>query len=319
MAGHEFDIIERYFAGKIRFTSDAVITGIGDDCAVLDVPGGNQLCVSTDTLLEGVHFPVGAPGNVAAHRSLGANLSDLAAMGAEPFAFTLALTLPEENAHWLDLFSQALSELTEKYAIPLVGGNLARGPLSITITVMGTVAAGGGIRRSGARALDDVYVSGSLGDAAAGLHLLGSVPENNPLVQRYLCPAPRLAVGQAIAPFASAAIDISDGLVADLGHICLASGVGARIVYPRIPVATELRQRFDEPARVAMVTGGGDDYELCFTANPRARADILGVAARLNIPLTVIGQMTDDLPGVLVVDEVGEPVELASSGYQHFS
>ncbi|XOV86019.1 MAG: thiamine-phosphate kinase [Pseudomonadota bacterium] len=319
MAGHEFDIIDRYFAGRIRFTSDAVVLGMGDDCAILDIPAGKSLCVSTDTLLEGVHFPVGAPGSVAAHRSLCANLSDLAAMGATPLGFTLALTLPAENVDWLEQFSARLCQLTEKYEIPLVGGNLARGQLSITITVMGTVPAGAAIPRSGASAGDDVYVSGTLGDAAAGLRLLGSVADDDPLVWRYLFPEPRLAVGQAIVSRASAAIDISDGLIADLGHICLASGVGARIELARIPVNPLVPGQFNDTERVAMVTAGGDDYELCFTANPSARVEIQRIAARLQLPLTLIGETTGEIPEILLVDQDGAPVELTTTGYQHFS
>ena len=318
MRGREFEIIQRYFTGRISHDGAQVVLGPGDDCAILRVPDDRELCISTDTLVAGVHFPSDAGGEIVAHRSLVANLSDLAAMGAECFAFTLALTLPEENTVWLEAFSSTLNNLVSQYGIPLVGGNLAHGALSVTISVLGTLPVSGALRRSGACAGDDVYVSGTLGDAAAGLRMLIDDPgASGPLVTRYLYPIPRLALGQALLGVASAAIDISDGLAADLGHICESSNVSARIATNLVPLSPELTSRLNRDDAWQLAVGAGDDYELCFTASSGQRDEIRGLGERLGIPLTRIGTIEPG-QGVVFLDADGAVQVIADAGYQHF-
>lgn len=319
MPGREFEIIKRYFTEAIPSTSDRIVLGPGDDCAILEVPEGEQLCVSTDTLVAAVHFPSDAPGDVAAHRSLCANLSDLAAMGATPLAFLGALTMPGEDTSWLNAFSRALATLADVYGIPLAGGNLARGPLSITITVLGSVPAGTALRRDGAKSGDDVYVTGTLGDAAGWLALdyeSGTSRVAEPLRDRYCHPTPRLALGQSLRDVASAMIDISDGLAADLGHICEASSVGARIDATAIPISEALRTAFESRA-MALAISGGDDYELCFTAAPTRREDIVALATHSGVAMTCIGQIVEGAEPVFF-DGDGNAIAVEETGYQHF-
>ncbi len=313
MAGREFDIIEQYFSSRIQGTGRDVVLGPGDDCAIVSVPHDAELCLSTDTLIEGVHLPVGVDGKVAARRSLAANLSDLAAMGASPRGFLLALTLPEENPNWLDTFSNELAVLAERFGIALVGGNLARGPLSITLTVMGATPKGKALRRSGARAGDDIWVSGSFGDAAAGLQSMDQSPVA-PLVERYESPTPRLELGGALVGIATAAIDVSDGLIADLAHLASASQCGAVIEADLVPVSDDLVQYADDALGFAL--SGGDDYELCFTAPEAKRASIELLSDQLSLRLTRIGRMTES-PDVEVRNAAGEAISVGE-GYQHF-
>ncbi|MEX2326133.1 MAG: thiamine-phosphate kinase [Pseudomonadales bacterium] len=318
MSGREFDIIEKYFASYISYKPSQVLLGPGDDCALLDVPEGQELSVSTDTLIEGVHFPFGSTANIVAHRSLCANLSDLAAMGACPFAFTLALTIPSEDDNWLEEFSATLGRLVGKYDIPLVGGNLARGPLSITLTVMGTAPKGTSIRRSGARVSDRVYVTGTLGDAAGGLRMLARDKQaTGHLVDRYYYPSPRLEAGLALRGMVSSAIDISDGLMADLGHVCQASATGARIVVDDLPLSTALTNGFSLEEARDLALAAGDDYELCFTAPANVADRISAVARASGIIVTDIGEITDN-GGVVLVDRAGHSVSVKDKGYQHF-
>lgn len=314
MSSGEFDVIERYFSSRVPGNGPAVALGPGDDCAIVDVPEDEQLCLSTDTLIEGVHLPPGVSGAVAAQRCLAANLSDLAAMGARPAGFMLALTLPREDPLWLDEFSSTLARLAGEYAVPLIGGNIARGSLSLTLTVLGTTPHNQALRRAGARVGDDIYVSGSPGEAAAGLRGLdeGNAAE---LIERYEAPTPRIALGLALREVASAAIDVSDGLIADLSHIAAASGCGASIEASAIPLSDALRVASGDEA-LNLALAGGDDYELCFTASPDSRPAIADVAARLSLPLTRIGVMTDS-DEIVVTGADGEPVR-TPDGYDHF-
>lgn len=322
MPGREFEIIRRYFTGVVTSTTERVVLGPGDDCAILDVPAGQQLCVSTDTLVSGVHFPDDASAEVAAHRSLCANLSDLAAMGATPLAFLGALTLPGEDDGWLDAFSRTLAALADEYRIPLVGGNLARGELSITLTVLGSIPAGAALRRDGARPGDEVYVTGTLGDAAGWLALeqasgeTSRVRDADHLRRRYCSPTPRLGLGERLRGVASGMIDISDGLAADLGHICESSAVGARIDATVIPLSNALRSGFEQRA-LALAIGGGDDYELCFTAAPDRREDIAALATDTGVGITRIGEIVEGTSPVFV-DGDGNAMALEETGYQHF-
>ena len=238
------------------------------------------MCISTDTLIAGTHFPLLCAPDIVAHRSMAANLSDLAAMGATPFAYTLALTLDAESAThlWLDRFTDYLEKFGGRYAIALIGGNLAQGSLSLTYTVLGHVSEGQALRRNTAKPGDDIYVSGTLGDAAAGLRCLQgseSAPdketphkETTALVDRYYFPTPRIELGQSLQSIASSAIDISDGYAADLAHICKGSSVSAEVWVDDLPMSTALVNYAGEAEARMLALSGGDDYELCFTAAP---------------------------------------------------
>lgn len=316
MAGvGEFDIIRDYFAGAPA--GEGVLLGIGDDCALLQPPAGSVLATSVDTLVAGRHFPEGADAAKVASRSLRVNLSDLAAMGAEPLWFTLALTLPSADRKWLQGFSRGLLETAREYGISLVGGDTTAGPLSITVQVTGHAAKP--LRRDGASVGDAVYVSGPLGAAAAALPVVVRKRKVDAELQQaaeaaFYWPEPQLQLAQSIAPLATAAIDISDGLIADLGHICRASGVSATVDLESLPVAALARELAGESARELAATGG-DDYQLCFTV-PEAQVSAL---EQLNSGAVRIGTL---------VDAAGEPQVLTRwhgqnwsprhTGYQHF-
>ena len=330
----EFDIINRYFAGLPQ--SDLVKLGPGDDCAILSPTPGQDIVVSTDTLTTGVHFPHDARGAMVVQRAMGANLSDLAAMGAAPLAVLSALTLPHVDDQFLQDLSDAFRRECDAWQVPLVGGNLCRGELSLTLTVMGTVPEGSALRRDGAQAGDDLYVSGALGEAAGGLACLNANSENGEtkverpedaqrresiaqLIERYVHPTPRLMVGQRIRSIASAAIDISDGFTADLGHLCRASGVGAKVEVSDVPQSDALNQLFSDEAD-QMSLYGGDDYELCFTAGTEYRDEIEAISRDLQLALTRVGRMTEVEDGALVMlIQNGLEIDAAHAGYRHFS
>ncbi|GAA5524879.1 thiamine-monophosphate kinase [Microbulbifer aestuariivivens] len=311
----EFDIIREYFAAAPA--AEGVVLGIGDDCALLQPPAGALLATSVDTLVAGRHFPEQADAAKVASRALRVNLSDLAAMGAEPLWFTLALTLPSADRKWLQGFSRGLLETAREYGIALVGGDTTAGPLSITIQVTGHTTKP--LRRDGARAGDSVYVSGPLGAASAALPLVLRKRKVDAELQQaaeaaFYWPEPQLTLCRAIAPLATAAIDISDGLLADLGHICRASGVCAEVDVDALPVAALARELAGESARELAATGG-DDYQLCFCV---AEADVPALE-QLHSGATCIGRL---------VDAAGEPQVMAyrrgrrwspqQTGYQHF-
>jgi len=326
----EFDIIERYFAGKIKFTHENILLGPGDDCAIFTVPGTQAMCISTDTLIEGTHFPENCAADIVAHRSLVANLSDLAAMGAKPFAYTLALTLDKKSAShtWLETFSRTLDLLGNEYAIPLIGGNLASGNLSLTFTVMGTVNESEGIKRSGALAGDDIYVTGYLGDAAGGLKIIQAGDQQErftdpkaQLVTRFNYPTPRIAIGQALNHVAHAAVDISDGFAADLSHICKSSGVAAEVELELIPVSDSLTASFGLDEAQLLAIGGGDDYELCFTAAPEEANVVKQISRDTGVPITRVGSVVGSAHAevdVVVRNQRGEDVSIGIKGYRHF-
>ena len=298
----EFELIERYFGGAGWYQSEEVSIGPGDDCAVLNLPAA-RLCVSTDTLNEGVHFPVGAPGEVVAHRVFAATVSDVAAMAARPVGLTLALTMPAADEAFLQGYSDRLKALTHEYKTPLVGGNVARGPLSVTGQVMGLAGESGPLLRSGARVGDRVYVTGSPGAAAFGLQAaLARLDVDDPVQAPYLFPAARVEAGLAIGGIASAGTDITDGLIADLGHIAQASGVGARLEADLLPRA--------RGTTLTQILSGGDDYELCVTAPPNAALDPQ--------TWTMIGHIVATSYGVFCAGDDGRPVTLAQTGYEHF-
>jgi len=315
---NEFDIIQRFFAGKITLQKDHVLIGPGDDCAVLAMSADQELCVSTDTFVEGVHFPFGAEASLIISRLMAANLSDLAAMGAEPYGFTLAITSPEFTEQWLVSFSDRLEMLVNTYDIPLIGGNLSRGPLSLTINIMGTVPLGRAILRSKAKVDDDIYVSGYLGEAAGGLALLDQPYQESyaPLLSRYSAPEPRLSLGTSLRNMATSAIDISDGFAADLGHLIKASGLGAQVDLEAIPLSSSLVTTFGLDIARLKAVQGGDDYELCFTAMPKHEAKIKELSLNLDLKLTKVGKICLDQE-LKISDKLGRAFS-ETEGYQHF-
>ena len=314
----EFDIIRRFFAAEAGTRADVAL-GIGDDAALLRVPPGNELAVSTDSLVAGVHFPTNLPADAVGHRALASNLSDLAAMGATPAWVLMALTLPEPDEAWLEGFSRGFFALARQHDVALVGGNMARGPLNVTLTVHGHVPEGRALTRNGALVGDLVYVTGHPGDAAAGLKLLqaGKADLQHPCVRRFAYPKPRLAAGQALRGLASAAIDVSDGLLADLGHLLEVRGFGAKLSLERLPVSAELLGLHDREAAWKLALTGGDDYELCFTVHP---AQVAAVETRLQeagCPATCIGAIESN-PGTHCVDRTGKLHEYPRTGHRHF-
>lgn len=268
----EFDLIELYFAPLARHHGELVLTSTGDDCAVINPPLGSSLCFSIDTMVEGVHFPKNAPPFELAYRSLAAALSDLAAMGAKPSFFTLALTLPDADSKWLELFSSGLKVLVDQYQFPLLGGDTTRGPLTISIQVHGFLAKPA-LLRSGAQEGDILAVSGTLGDAGATLELLPLVSNKSRvfsssehyLLSRYYQPSPRIELGQALLGCATSCIDISDGLLADAEHISKKSSVSVLIDSTLIPLSSELVDFKGESEAKKLALTSGDDYELLFT------------------------------------------------------
>ncbi len=314
----EFRLIEKYFT---RAGSRATL-GVGDDCALLPVSAGCELAVSTDTLVSGVHFFADTDPAMLGHKALAVNLSDLAAMGATPRFVTLALTLPRVDEPWLAAFAGGFFKLADAEAVELVGGDTTRGPLAMTLTVLGEVEAGRALRRDGAGAGDDVWVSGELGGAALALaHMRGEQVLDSKafstVAPRLHTPLPRLALGRELRGIATAAIDVSDGLLADLGHICERSRLHADIAWAQVPVATPLRN-LDDAQAMRLALAGGDDYEVCFTAPVGVRGRIEALAATLQLPLTRIGAMTTGLPDVTIMDASGKNLSVPLAGYDHF-
>ena len=309
----EFDLIRRHFT---RSTPSALL-GVGDDAALLRVNEGKVLAVSSDMLVCGTHFFADADPYLLGHKTLAVNLSDMAAMGAVPRWATLALALPRADEAWLERFSAGFFALADEHRVELVGGDTTRGPLNLSVTIMGEVEASLALRRGGAKAGDEIWVSGRLGDAALALaHMQGRIVLSED--ELVACsdalnrPVPRVALGQTLLGIASSAIDISDGLLADLGHVLAASKVGAEIDLKSIPVSAVLQKYLDEPTVRRCALAGGDDYELCFTAPVSHREDVLRVGK--TFPVTCIGRI---IAGSAVRDEQGRPV-LQSGGYDHF-
>jgi len=316
----EFDLIrrlqERFPAPPAPPGSDCVL-GIGDDAAVFEVPPGQQLVACTDTLAEGVHFPVGTDAAAIGHKALAVNLSDLAAMGATPAWFLLALTLPSAADAWIEAFADGMATLAAAAPIRLAGGDVASGPLNVCVTALGLVASGAALTRSGARVGDLVVVSGRPGAAAHALQTVLGGGEPTPDDRAALdYPRPRLALGLALRGVASACIDVSDGLLADLGHILEASGVGAEVDAAGLPVPTSLAE-WPEARRLPLQLAGGDDYELCFTLPARLEPELPGLAARGGVELSVIGRIVDR-PGLTTRCADGSLYEPPRGGYEHF-
>ncbi|WP_457319413.1 thiamine-phosphate kinase [Stenotrophomonas sp. P5_B8] len=315
----EFALIDRIRA-RTRARADVVL-GIGDDAALLQPRASEQLVVTADTLNSGVHFPTETPAFEIGWKTLAVNLSDLASMGARPAWCTLAMSLPSTEPEWIDAFADGFFALADEHDIVLIGGDTTRGPLSLSVTAMGQVSAGHALRRDAARVGDDIWVSGTLGDAAGALRLwqqgrldvavVSDDPDLEALRQRLLCPVPRVKLGQRLRAYAHAAVDISDGLLADLGHIAARSEVAARLEVDTLPMSSALRNALGRDDARDCALRGGDDYELCFTAAADQRDALHALAEALALPLTRIGRITtgqgvhgDDLPN--------------ADGYEHF-
>lgn len=314
----EFALIERYFAQRVGARAD-VRVGIGDDAAVTSFASGYELVVATDTLNEGTHFPAGTPARSLGHRCLAVNLSDLAAMGAEPLWCTLALSLPTGRADWVDAFSTGFVTLANAHGVALIGGDIVRGPLSMTATVHGRVAPGAAILRTGARAGDSIYVTGEVGMAAAGLAVLSGdapVPRGSALVESFLYPVPRVSEGRALIGIASAMIDLSDGLHADLSRLLRASGVGAHLDADRIQLAAEPVERFGRERALEFALTGGDDYELCFTVPADRDAELRRAAAGWECGITRIGTVRARTE--VIWHEGGQPRPVEDTSFRHF-
>lgn len=317
----EFDLIARFFTRAPR-SGGPVALGVGDDCALMAVAPGEVLAVSTDMLVESRHFFAGTDPEALGHKALAVNLSDLAAMGARPLGFTLALSLPAADADWLAAFAKGLLSLADAHGIELIGGDTTRGPLNLCITVMGSVPAAMALRRDRAAAGDDVWVSGTLGDARLALDaMLGrrSLPaaDLERAALRLHRPEPRVALGLALRGIASAAIDVSDGLLGDLGHVLARSGVGAVVDADALPFGASLAQQTAELGR-EFALNGGDDYELCFTAPTGQRDAVLAASAAAGVAVTRIGRIERE-PGLRVQDAGGRALAVASRSFDHFS
>ncbi|MBS0391436.1 MAG: thiamine-phosphate kinase [Proteobacteria bacterium] len=325
----EFDLIARYFTRPVRRAT----LGVGDDCALLAPAPGMQLAVSTDMLVEGRHFFANVDPEALGHKALAVNLSDLAACGARPLAFTLALALPRVDQPWLQAFAGGLLRLADDHGCELIGGDTTAGPLNICVTVFGEVPAGQALLRSGARAGDDIYVSGTLGDARLALDALRGHAQAAALPaallaaarQRLERPTPRVALGLALRGVASSALDVSDGLLGDLGHILRASGVGACIDLSKTinliafsALQASATAQFDADYLQQCTLAGGDDYELAFTAAPTHRADVAAAAQASGTPVTRIG-VVETTPGLRLIDAQGRPLVRHYASFDHFA
>ncbi len=312
MSLSEFELIKRYFTGK-KIINSHVRLGVGDDCALLTVPGGYELAVTMDTMVEGVHFfPDVAPDDLG-HKLLAVNLSDLASMGAEPIAITLALTMPKVDTSWLEQFVEGFGKLARSHNVDLVGGDTTRGPLTLSLQAMGFVPVGKALRRSGANPGDLIYVTNKIGDAGLGLKIArgdyDAGSENEKVLRQFNRPDPRIDEGIKIRDYATSCIDLSDGLLADLTHILEASHVGACINWEQIPFSNAVHRYIKETGDWQMPINSGDDYELCFTVNPEK-------AELINIDCYHIGFI--ETGSGLKLNKAGLTQEIASYGFEHF-
>lgn len=318
MPAGEFELIGRHFTRR-GARRDDVIEGVGDDGALIAAPRDGALVLALDTIVEGVHFPAGFDARFVGHRALAVNLSDLAAMGAEPAWALLGITLPAVDEPWLSGFTAGFDALARRHGVALVGGDTTRGPLTVSVTLAGTVPADGALRRSGARTGDDLWVSGTPGDAAAGLAILeGRLPAQGrareALLARFQLPQARVALGIALRGLATACIDVSDGLAGDVAKLCAASGVGADVESRELPLSAGLCSAATPEARLGYALAGGDDYELLFTAPPAERARIAALDA--GVVLKRIGSVSE-APGVRI--DGAPPGREAGHGFDHFT
>ena len=331
----EFDLIERFFktgADSLSTTVDSAIAlGIGDDCALVKTPTNEEIAITSDMLVEGRHFFAGADPELLARKALAVNLSDLAAMGARPLGFTLAIALPKADEAWLLSFSKGLFATAKEYSCPLIGGDTTAGPLTLSITAFGSTPSGKSIRRSGAKTGDDIWVSGSIGDARLALaalrHEIKLTNEDLQQIEhRMHQPSPRVELGMQLRDIASAALDVSDGLLGDLRHILKQSTVDARVNLDKLPKSNTL-QKQDISIQNLFAACGGDDYELCFTAQPNQREKIQAISKALNLPLTLIGEILprEDIEAKIhLLNSAGEKLSAIESApflksFDHFA
>ncbi|MFT5132150.1 MAG: thiamine-monophosphate kinase [Gammaproteobacteria bacterium] len=316
----EFDLIDRYFS-ELTPVNTNVACGIGDDAAVLDVPDHQDLLVSVDTLVNGVHFFSNTTSYDVGYKSLAVNISDIAAMGGLPRWATLALTLPEIEEDWLAGFANGFADIALKYGISLIGGDTTRGPLSITVQIMGTVDTGQGLLRSGAKPGDLIYVSGYLGTAGLAYKALAKNPVDDSIpahcLERLHRPEPRVDLGQHLRNLATALIDVSDGLAADLNHLLSSSGVAAEVQLEKLPVCKELESLADVNTIWQIALAAGDDYELCFTIAADQKMELEKRTKNLSYPVTCIGEITSG-EGISWIEENGQALTLKLDAYEHF-
>jgi thiamine-monophosphate kinase len=319
----EFEIIRRYFTHP----APGAVLGVGDDAAIVRARRGAELVVSTDMLVAGRHFVHDADPTLLGHKALAVNLSDMAAMGATPRWVTLSIALPRVDERWLAAFTRGFMRLARRHGVDLIGGDTTRGPLNISVQIIGEVPAGQALRRDKARAGDDIWVSGTLGDAALALaattgRLVPARRERARLQKRLNAPTPRIALGKALRGVARSAIDVSDGLIADLGHICERSRVAAVVEFDHVPASAVLKRHLARPGVRAALLAGGDDYELVFTAPRARRGAISRLSRRLRLKLSRIGRITRQRRGraplVNVLDAGGRGLVVAQTGYRHF-
>lgn len=317
----EFELIKHFFTQQSVKRKDVEL-GIGDDCAVLAPIEDQNIAVTTDTLVAGVHFPLDTPAKAIGHKAVAVNLSDLAAMGAKPSWISIAVTLPKVEESWLKDFSEGVFELCEYYNVQLIGGDTTQGPLSITITAQGLTPQGSYLSRAGAKAGDWLYVTGELGDAALALQAItGKVDiESQSLAavkDKLDYPKPRVLAGQMLREYASAAIDLSDGLIADLGHLCQSSNVGANITLEDLPLSAVLRDSLLADDAIALALSGGDDYELLFTVSEDNKVGMETSVAQTGTKVTCIGQL--NASQTISTTLHNKPVAINSTGFEHFN
>jgi thiamine-monophosphate kinase len=320
----EFELIERFFLRPASpRTESGVILGIGDDAALLELPRGTDLAAAVDTLVAGRHFPEATDARSVGHRALAVNLSDLAAMGATPAWATLALTLPSADPEWLQSFSAGLLHLADSHRVALVGGDTTRGPLTVSVQILGHVPHGTALRRSGAKAGDLLAVSGTLGDAGAGLEFTGAPPAGasrsdiDELIRRFDYPTPRVQLGLSARGIASAAMDLSDGLVGDLPKLARASGLQAHVFVERLPLSNAMRAAASPLQARDWALAAGDDYELLLAVPPQRYAALQAAADRLNLTLTTIGELRSGMGVTWSLD--GAHYAPGAAGYDHFA
>jgi thiamine-monophosphate kinase len=313
----EFNLIQQYFTRPTRHTN----LSVGDDAALIAISNGMELAISADMMVAGTHFFIDCDAYLLGWKSLAVNISDMAAMGATAKWATLAIALPDINHSWLAEFSRGFFACADAFNVDLIGGDTTRGPLTISVQIMGEVPSGKAIKRSSAHANDDIWVTGALGSSALGLaHLKNKVTLSGNLLEKSLHalhqPIPRISLGLRLQEIATSCIDISDGLLADLGHILKASKLGATLDLQAIPCLDFLREHLNEPEYQQYILAGGDDYELCFTAPKTSRQTILALSQELNLPISLIGQTHDDLS--LTVQYGNNELKIEKKGYDHF-
>jgi len=316
----EFELIKRFFSPE-RYAAD-VCLGVGDDAAVVIVPSGQRLVAAVDTLVSGVHFPDNTPAADIGWRALAVNLSDMAAMGATPRWFTLSLCMPVADERWLAEFANGLRAAAEPFDVQLIGGDTVKGPLNISVQILGLVEADGWLTRAGAHPGDVLFVSGAPGEAAGGLRVMqeslhGGTSDAKHLLQRFLRPEPRVMLGRALRNVATAAMDVSDGLLVDLSKLSAASGCGAQLFLDTLPQSPALHRVFGAKMSEQLMLNGGDDYELLFTAPAESAAQVAELASQVGVTCSRIGVM--DASGRVQCLRNGKPVAMDVRGYDHFS